>query len=104
MSDLILYTTEDGRRQIKLRSDQQTVWLTQMEVAELFDAIKQNISLHLKNVFQDGERDPAAVVKESLTSAAEAGLCRVGCGSAHRMPTQRRARGQRYCIQSEAGA
>jgi hypothetical protein len=71
MSDLILYTTEDGRSQIKLRADQQTVWLTQLEMAELFDATKQNISLHLKNVFQDGELDPAAVVKESLTPAAD---------------------------------
>jgi hypothetical protein len=71
MSELILYTTEDGRSQIKLRADQQTVWLTQLEMAELFDATKQNISLHLKNVFQDGELDPAAVVKESLTTAAD---------------------------------
>ncbi len=70
MTDLILYTTEDGRSQIKLRADQQTVWLTQLETADLFDATKQNISLHLKNVFEDGELDPAATVKESLTTAA----------------------------------
>lgn len=71
MSDLILYTTEDGRSQIKLRADQQTVWLTQLEMAELFDATKQNISLHLKNIFQDGELDPPATVKESLTVQTE---------------------------------
>ena len=71
MSELILYTTEDGRSQIKLRADQQTVWLTQLEMAELFDASKQNISLHLKNVFQDGELDAAATVKESLTVQPE---------------------------------
>ena len=71
MSELILYTTEDGRSQIKLRAEQQTVWLTQLEMAELFDATKQNISLHLKNVFQDGELDPAATVKESLTVQTE---------------------------------
>lgn len=71
MSALILYITEDGRSQIKLRADQQTVWLTQLEMAELFDATKQNISLHLKNVLQDGELDAAAVVKESLTTAAD---------------------------------
>ena len=70
MTDLILYTTEDGRSQIKLRADQQTVWLTQLETADLFDATKQNISLHLKNVFEDGELDPAATVKESLTVQA----------------------------------
>lgn len=71
MTDLILYTTDDGRSQIKLRADQQTVWLTQLEMAELFDATKQNISLHLKNIFEDGELDPAATVKESLTVQTE---------------------------------
>jgi hypothetical protein len=55
MNELILYRTEDGRSQIKLRADQQTVWLTQRGMAELFDVTKQNISLHLKNIFQDRE-------------------------------------------------
>ena len=71
MNDLILYTTEDGRSQIKLRAQEQTVWLTQLEMAELFDATKQNISLHLKNIFEDGELDGASVVKEFLTTAAD---------------------------------
>ena len=71
MNDLILYTTEDGRSQIKLRAQKQTVWLTQLEMAELFDATKQNISLHLKNIFEDGELDTDSVVKESLTTAAD---------------------------------
>ena len=71
MTDLILYTTEDGRSQIKLRAQEQSVWLTQLEMAELFDATKQNISLHLKNVFEDGELDMAATVKESLTVQIE---------------------------------
>ncbi|MBV5288040.1 MAG: virulence RhuM family protein [Methyloversatilis discipulorum] len=71
MSELILYTTEDGRSQIKLRAEQQTVWLTQLEMAELFDATKQNISLHLKNVFKEGELIEESVVKESLTTAAD---------------------------------
>lgn len=68
---LILYTTEDGRSQIQLRPENQTVWLTQLEMAELFDATKQNISLHLKNIFEDRELDAGAVVKESLTTAAD---------------------------------
>jgi hypothetical protein len=71
MNNLILYTTEDGRNQIKLRTDQNTVWLTQLEMAELFDATKQNISLHLKNIFEDGELEPDSVVKESLTTATD---------------------------------
>ena len=68
---LILYTTDDGKSQIQLRATDQTVWLTQLEMAELFDATKQNISLHLKNLFEDGELDVAATVKESLTVQTE---------------------------------
>ncbi len=73
MSALILYTSEDGKGRIQLRADEQTVWLTQLEMADLFDATKQNISLHLKNLFEDGELDPAATVKESLTVQIEGG-------------------------------
>ena len=71
MSDLILYTTDDGKSQIQLRADLGTVWLTQLEMAELFDATKQNISLHLKNIIEDGELDANLVVKESLTTASD---------------------------------
>ena len=71
MNDLILYTTGDSRSQIKLRAQEQSVWLTQLEMAELFDATKQNISLHLKNIFEDGAQDAAATVKEFLTVQIE---------------------------------
>jgi hypothetical protein len=71
MNDLILYTTEYGRSQIQLRADRNTVWLMQLEMAELFDATKQNISLHLKNIFEDGELDSDSVVKEFFTTAAD---------------------------------
>ena len=71
MTQVILYTSEDGKSQIQLRTDGQTVWLTQLEMAELFSATKQNISLHLKNVFADGELDPTSTVKESLTVQTE---------------------------------
>lgn len=71
MSNLILYTTEDGKNRIQLRADGLTVWLTQLEMAELFNASKQNISLHLQNIFEDGELEPAATVKESLTVQLE---------------------------------
>lgn len=71
MSNLILYTTDDGKSQIQLRADLGTVWLTQLEMAELFDATKQNISLHLKNIIEDGELDAPATIKESLTVQTE---------------------------------
>lgn len=71
MNELMLYTTEDGRIRIQLRADGDTVWLTQLEMAELFNATKQNISLHLRNIFADGELDPQATVKDYLTVQTE---------------------------------
>ena len=65
MNDLILYTTEDGRSQIKLRAEQQTVWLSQREMAQLFDASTDNIGLHLKNIYEDGELTREATTEES---------------------------------------
>jgi len=55
MSELILYTSEDGKTRLDLRMDGQTVWLTQLEIAELFQTTKQNVSLHSKNICEDGE-------------------------------------------------
>lgn len=52
MSGLILYTSEDGKSRIQLRAEGQTVWLTQAEMAELFNVSADNISLHLKNIFR----------------------------------------------------
>lgn len=71
MNGLILHSQDDGRSQIKLRAKDQTVWLTQLEMAELFDATKQNISLHLKNIFEERELDPATAINESLTIQIE---------------------------------
>lgn len=71
MSDLILYTTEDGRSQIKLRAKDQTVWLTQREMAQLFDVSSDNVGLHLKNIFTDGELEPRSVTEESSVTASD---------------------------------
>ena len=71
MSNLILYTTEDGRSQIKLRAQEQTVWLTQLEMAELFATSKQNIGQHLKSIFEEAELRETSVVKQHFTTAAD---------------------------------
>lgn len=71
MSELVLYTSDDGRTRLDLRIDGQTVWLTQLEIAELFQTTKQNVSLHAKNIFEDKELAEDSVVKESLTTAAD---------------------------------
>jgi hypothetical protein len=71
MSDLILYTSDDGKTRMNLRVDGQTIWLTQLEIAELFQTTKNNVSIHTKNIFADGELAPEATVKESLTVQTE---------------------------------
>ncbi|WP_374427642.1 virulence RhuM family protein [Ideonella dechloratans] len=71
MSDLILYTTEDGRSQIKLRADLGTVWLSQLDMAELFQTSKQNVAKHLKAIFAEQELSAEAVVNQRLTTAAD---------------------------------
>ena len=71
MNELILYTTEDGRSQIQLRADLGTVWLTQLEMAELFQTTKQNIAKHLKAIFAEQELSQDSVVNQRLTTAAD---------------------------------
>jgi hypothetical protein len=71
MNELILYTTDDGRSQIKLRAKNQTVWLTQKEMAQLFNVSTDNVGLHLKNIFADGELDEKSVTEESSVTAAD---------------------------------
>lgn len=71
MSELILYSTDDGRVQLHLRIEGDSIWLSQLEIAELFQTTKQNVSLHAKNIFKDGELHEDSVVKESLTTAAD---------------------------------
>ncbi len=70
-SQLILYQTEDGHQRIEVRLENETVWLSQIAIAELFQTTKQNVSLHLKNIYQEGELAPEATVKEYLTVRTE---------------------------------
>src|SRR3989304_5524130 len=70
-SELILYQTEDGHTHIEVRLQDETVWMSQLAMAELFQSTKQNISLHLKNVFDEGELLERRVVKEYLTTASD---------------------------------
>ncbi len=71
MSALILYTTEDGRSQIQLRADRGTVWFTQREMGELFGVSTDNIGLHLKNIYGDGELSQKATIEESSVVQTE---------------------------------
>ncbi|MDD2547936.1 MAG: RhuM family protein [Candidatus Pacebacteria bacterium] len=70
-SDFLLYKTLEGNVKIEVFFQNETVWLTQQLLAELFSTTKQNISLHLKNAFNDGELAENSVVKEFLTTAKD---------------------------------
>ena len=64
---IIIYQTEDGQTQIDVRMENETVWLTQAQMVELFQTTKQNVSLHVGNVFKEGELEENSTVKEYLT-------------------------------------
>jgi hypothetical protein len=67
----LVYQTEDGRTRIDVRLDGQTVWLTQQQIAVLFQTTKQNVSLHIRNILIEQELEEGSVVKEYLTTAAD---------------------------------
>jgi len=71
IGDVLLYQTEDGKTRIEVTVDALTVWLSQLQMAELFQTTKQNVSLHIRNIFEERELQREATVKESLTVQRE---------------------------------
>jgi hypothetical protein len=69
--ELIVYQTEDGRVKLDVRLEDETVWLTQQMMAELYQTSKQNVSHHIQNIFDEGELQPEATVKKYLTVQQE---------------------------------
>jgi hypothetical protein len=65
-SSLVLYQSEDGRTRVQCRFEDETIWLTQAQMAELFQTTVPNINLHLKAIFAAGEQEPATTVKSYL--------------------------------------
>lgn len=68
--EIILYQPDEAVK-LEVRLEDETVWLTQGQMAELFQSTKQNISLHTNNIFKEKELEPDSVVKESLTTASD---------------------------------
>ena len=73
-NEFVVYQPEGGEFHIEVRVENESVWLTQAQMAELFHATKQNISLHIANIYKEGELDRNSVVKEYLTTASD-GKC-----------------------------
>ncbi len=71
MSEIILYKTPNQDIKVEILVENETIWLPQQRIAELFDTTKQNVSLHVKNIFESGELDENSVVKDFLTTASD---------------------------------
>jgi len=70
-SEIIIYQTEDGQTRIDCRFDAETLWLTQAQMAQLFGTTPQNITLHLKAIYKDGELSEGATCKNYLQVRTE---------------------------------
>jgi hypothetical protein len=70
-TSVILYQTEDGRTLIQCRFEDETLWLTQIQIAELFQTSVPNINLHLKAIYADGELAETATIKSYLIVRSE---------------------------------
>jgi hypothetical protein len=68
---IIIYQTTDGQTAIDVKLENETIWLTQAQMQLLFNQTKQNISLHINNIFKEEELLIDSVVKESLTTASD---------------------------------
>lgn len=70
-SEILIYQSQQGNTRVEVRMEEETVWLSQGQMAELFQTTKQNISLHIKNIYEEGELAETATVKEYLTVQTE---------------------------------
>lgn len=71
MSEIILYTTDDGQTKINVQLENETVWLTQKQLVELYQTAKSTVSEHIKNIFSDEELNPEATVRKIRTVQKE---------------------------------
>jgi hypothetical protein len=71
LGEVLIYQSEEGQTRIEVQFQDETVWLTQLQMAELLQTTKQNISLHIKNIFEEHELQQDSVVKESFTTARD---------------------------------
>lgn len=69
--EIVIYQTEDGQTKIDVKFEDETVWLTQAQLCELYQTSKSNISEHIKHIFEEGELDEKAVVRYFRTTAAD---------------------------------
>ena len=67
INDIIIYQTQDGKTKIDVKIENETVWLTQAQMVELFQSSKSNISEHISHIFAEGELEENSVVRDFRT-------------------------------------
>ncbi len=70
-SEIIIYQTEDGNTKIDVKFEDETVWLTQAQLCELYQTSKSNVSEHIKHIFEEGELEEKSVVRKFRRTAIE---------------------------------
>ena len=70
-NEILIYQTEDGQTKIDVKFEDETVWLTQAQLCELYQTSKSNISEHIKHIFEEGELEENSVVRKFRTTAAD---------------------------------
>ena len=68
---MIIYTSIDGQTKIDVRLEDETLWLTQARMCELYQTSKSNVSEHIKHIFEEGELDEESVVRKFRTTASD---------------------------------
>ena len=71
VNNIVIYTSKDGVVKVDTAIYDDTIWMSQNELAKLFDTTKNNISMHMKNIFESGELEKNSVVKKFLTTASD---------------------------------
>ena len=71
IGDITIYTSQDGKTKISVRFEDETLWLTQAQLVELYQTSKANISEHIKHIFEEGELDENSVVRNFRTTASD---------------------------------
>ena len=69
--DIVIYKTQDGLTKINVKFEDETVWLTQAQLVELYQTSKSNLSEHIKHIFEEGELDEKSVVRNFRTTASD---------------------------------
>ena len=69
--EIVVYQSDDGSIKLEVRLQDETVWLTQQLIAELFQTTVPNISMHIRNIYEEGELTPEATIKKFLTVRQE---------------------------------